>query len=52
MEGHVNCIVHRPVGSLGKLQGVPEVVSDGFEVCQHQALEILPTEIRATGSNE
>ena len=41
MEGHVNCIVHRPVGSVGKLQGVQKRVCDGFKVCQQQALERL-----------
>ena len=41
MKGHVNCIVYRPVGSVGKLQGVQERVSDGFEVEQHKALKCL-----------
>ena len=41
MKGHVNCIVYRPVGSVGKLQGVQERVSDGFEVEKHKALKCL-----------
>ena len=41
MKGHVYCIVYRPVGSVGKLQGVQERVSDGFEVEQHKALKCL-----------
>ena len=41
VKGHVNCIVYRPVGSVGKLQGVQERVSDGFEVKQHKALKCL-----------
>ena len=41
MEGHVDCIVYRPVGSVGKLQGIQDRVCDGFEVCQHQVLKRL-----------
>ena len=41
VEGHVNCVVPRPVASVGKLQGVQESVCGGFEVCQHQALKKL-----------
>ncbi len=32
MEGHVDCIVYRPVGSVGELQGVQKWVCDVFEV--------------------
>ena len=41
MESHVNCVIHRPVGFVGKLQWVQEGVCDGFEVCQHKALKRL-----------
>src|SRR4029434_10371696 len=41
VKGHVYCIVYRPVGSVGKLQGVQERVSDGCEVKQHKALKCL-----------
>ena len=36
-----NCVVYRPVGSVGKLQGFQERVRNGFEVCQHQTLNRL-----------
>jgi len=39
VEGHVDGIVYRPVGSVGKLQGVQVCVSYGFEVGQHKALK-------------
>ena len=39
VKGNVYCIVYRPVCSVGKLQGVQERVSDGFEVEQHKALK-------------
>ena len=39
VKGHVYCIVYRPVGSVGKRQGVQERVGDGFEVEQHKALK-------------
>ena len=32
MESKVDCIVYRPVGSVGKLQGVQEGVGDVFQV--------------------
>ncbi|XP_042292121.1 uncharacterized protein LOC121913527 [Thunnus maccoyii] len=32
VEGHVYCIIHRPVGSVGELQGVQEWVCDGFKL--------------------
>ena len=32
MEGQVDCIVYRPVGSVGELQGVQEGVGDVFQV--------------------
>ena len=32
MDGQVDCIVYRPVGSVGKLQGVQEGVDDVFQV--------------------
>ena len=38
---HVDCIVYRPVGSVGELQGVQECVCDGFEVGQDKALKTL-----------
>ena len=41
MKGHVYCIVYRPVGSVCKLQGVQERVSNGFEMAQHNALKRL-----------
>ncbi len=31
-EGHVYCIVYRPVGFVGELQGVQEWVCNVFEV--------------------
>jgi len=30
VKGHVDSVVHRPVGSVGELQGVQERVCDGF----------------------
>ena len=41
MEGHIYCIVYRSVGSVGEVQGVQEVVCDGFEVGQDKALKRL-----------
>ena len=41
VESHVNCVIYRPVGSVGKLQWVEEVVGDGLEVGQHEALKGL-----------
>lgn len=32
VEANVDSVIHRPVGSVGELQGVKEGVSDGFEV--------------------
>ena len=32
MEGHVDGVVYRSVGSVGELQGVQEWICDGFEV--------------------
>ncbi len=46
MESHVNGVIYRPVGSVGKLQGVQERVCDGFEVEQYKALK---GDVRATG---
>ena len=39
MEGHVDCIVYRPVGFVGELQWIQEWVCDGSEVGQHKALK-------------
>ena len=41
VESHVDCIIYRPVGSVGKLQWVEEVVGDGLEEGQHRALKCL-----------
>ena len=41
VESHVDCVVYRPVGSVGKLQWVEEVVGEGLEVGQHEALKGL-----------
>jgi len=41
VEGRVDGIIYRPVGSLGKLLGVQEWVCSGVEVVQHQALKRL-----------
>ena len=41
MKGHVDSVVHRPVGSVGKLQGAQEWVCDGFQVEQDKALKGL-----------
>jgi len=41
VEGHVDDIFYRPIGSVGKLQGVQDWVSCGFEVGQHKALKLL-----------
>ena len=38
VKGHVDSVVHRPVGSVGELQGVQEWVCDGFYVGQDKAL--------------
>ncbi|KAI3367317.1 hypothetical protein L3Q82_008360 [Scortum barcoo] len=46
VEGHVDCIVYRPFGSVGTQQGVQEWVSGGLR----RALKRLTTEVRATGS--
>ena len=48
VKGHVYCIVYRPVGSLGKLQGVQERVSDGFEVEQHKTIDMDIRTIKTT----
>ena len=41
MQGHVNCIIYSPVGSVGELHGVQEWVRYSFQVGQHQALKRL-----------
>eukprot|EP00064_Thunnus_orientalis_P003907 superscaffoldBa00000338_g3918 len=41
VEGHVYCIIHRPVGSVGELQGVQEWVCDGFKVGQYKVFKRL-----------
>ncbi|CAB1436153.1 unnamed protein product [Pleuronectes platessa] len=41
VESHVDCLVYRPVGSVGKLQRVKEVVGYGLEMGQHKALKGL-----------
>ena len=41
VEGQIDCMVYRPIGSVGKLQGVQEGVSDVFEVRKHKALKGL-----------
>lgn len=38
VESHVNCIIYRPVGSVGKLQ---ERVCDEFELGQDKVLKGL-----------
>ncbi len=39
MESHVNCVIYRPVGSVGKLQGVQERVcpGEGLTKCPHSS---------------
>ena len=50
VQSHVYCIVYRPVGSVGELQGVQEWDGYGFQVGQHKALnDFMTTEVRATG---
>ncbi len=39
VEGHVYCIIYRPVGSVGEPQWIQEWVCDGFG--QHKALKFL-----------
>lgn len=39
VQGHIDSVVYRLVGSVAKLQEVQEWVSDGFEVGQYKALE-------------
>ena len=41
VQGHVNCIIYRPVGSVDELQGVQEWVRYGFQVGKHKALKRL-----------
>ena len=39
VRGQCNCIIYRPVSSVGELQGVQEWVCFGFQVGQHKALK-------------
>lgn len=41
VESHVDCVVLRPVCSVGELQWVKERVGDVLEVGQHNALKRL-----------
>lgn len=41
MDSHVDSVIYRPVGSVGKLQGVQEGVCYGFQMGQHTALKGL-----------
>ena len=41
VQGHVNCIIYRPVGSAGHLQGVQEWFHYGFQVGMDRALKRL-----------
>lgn len=41
MKGEVDCVVYRPVGSVGELQRVQYLRGDGLEVRQDQALKGL-----------
>jgi len=41
MQSHVDCIIHRPVCSVGKLQGIQRGSSDVLQVGQHQFLKRL-----------
>ncbi|XP_041855209.1 uncharacterized protein LOC121648844 [Melanotaenia boesemani] len=39
VQGYVDGVVYRPVGSVGELQGIQEGGREGFEVGQNQALK-------------
>ena len=50
MEGQVDCIVYRPVGSVGELQGVQEGVVMSFRCdSTRPSKDFMTTEVRATG---
>ena len=50
VQGHVHCIVYRPVGSVGELQGVQEwVVKDLRWDSTRRSNDFMTTEVRATG---
>lgn len=39
VQSHIDCIIHRPVRSVSKLQGVQQGSSNVLQVAQHQSLE-------------
>lgn len=41
MEGHVNCVIYRPVGPVDEMQGVQERVCEISKVLKHEALKGL-----------
>ncbi len=41
MQSHVDCIIHRPVCSVGKLKRIQRGSSDVLQVGQHQFLKRL-----------
>ena len=50
VQGHVHCIVYRPVGSVGELLGVQEwVVKDLRWDSTRRSNDFMTTEVRATG---
>ncbi len=41
MQSHVDCVIHRPVCSVGKLRRIQQVFSDVLQVGQDQSLKWL-----------